>query len=648
MSENKKHDTKEDKPSEEIKEEKKNNLLPIIKPKEEDSPKDKKLLLNKRKRENVCRSCGANGLENYNFTNLENIFEFLLDNADKKLQSEFNDSVKKSNNNFNNFCKNCFMQKFINSSFKAFEDNNDSKQNKTDDEISNIKELFTNYVNVITLKIEEISDKFYRDSIETEQILNKTALQLMVNQKKQFQKFNDDMTSCKALLHKDRENFDNFKELIKSLTVNISEERSFFCNDNINHLNKYLSELRVRLNENNNNPENDKTSPKSSPSNKLKNLQKEKLINSNIGIIPSAKNNRNFLAQLNMRQNIHPYLYDNFSTDTYDAFRQNNNFSSDNQIQLIDEISLEGKPNPLKKKTKLPCVIESDNRYYDLNLKELNHVKQKNVLSMPGGLGGYPSKININPSLNQLKLQQQNQLTQKELLNPFPINIPGINPYAPKKQINDIYQNFFPGQPQLSLQNSFNNGLLQMQQLNPQQLCLQQSLGLDNSFNQGEPIPNIVPNPYQMNPNSQSLLQSQLMMNMPNQGNIPPNPYNLDRDLIMDHQKILSKIHAVNNVGPMNQAGLKMVKPNMSPNINPNLNPVLPQPINPATLNQSITPELASSLNQQIMMPNPLEPPISSGDFGITGINPIDSVFESIPGNQGAKPKEKNVLEEKK
>ncbi|MCQ2816532.1 MAG: hypothetical protein MJ252_04610 [archaeon] len=115
-------------------------------------------------------------------------------------------------------------------------------------EITLLKSFITNLSIYLKSKLEEISDNFYNNSLETEQLLNKMKLHLVNPSKRiQAQKLNDDMAKSKQNLLKDRENLMTFKDNVCSLIGDVEDERTFFHKETISSLNKFLKEQNTQI-----------------------------------------------------------------------------------------------------------------------------------------------------------------------------------------------------------------------------------------------------------------------------------------------------------------------------------------------------------------------------------------------------------------
>jgi len=156
---------------------------------------------------NKCNKCGKGQIKQINninelFTFLnEKIFKFPID-VDVIKQIYINISI-------NNLCEECLSKEIIfggiNNLLKKINHNNDD----------NFNFLSQNFINSFMKRLNNINESMIKNIIETEEVMNKMTLHLMLSKNKiQFQQFNEDMIICKNLLNIIREAYLNLYKSI--------------------------------------------------------------------------------------------------------------------------------------------------------------------------------------------------------------------------------------------------------------------------------------------------------------------------------------------------------------------------------------------------------------------------------------------------
>ena len=129
----------------------------------------------------------------------EEIFKCKIDKYIENLQKLYN------NIKINNLCKDCIIKEIliegVNNLIYKINNNNNEKI------INSISQFF---INSLIKRLEEINESMIKNEIETEEIMNKMTLYLMISYKNQFQQFNSNMNECKNHLKYNRDAYLKF------------------------------------------------------------------------------------------------------------------------------------------------------------------------------------------------------------------------------------------------------------------------------------------------------------------------------------------------------------------------------------------------------------------------------------------------------
>ena len=158
-----------------------------------------------------CKNCSQENLSNINnkLALFDYIFEyFLKDKVDNNIKNEivnlFNENDDDNVIDLTDLCNDCIIKKFLTGGFSELLKNNKEKsQIKIKENLSVITEsLYQIFINSFSKKLDELNENLVKNTIETENVINKMALILVENKcKMKFQEFNEEMNRCKILLH---------------------------------------------------------------------------------------------------------------------------------------------------------------------------------------------------------------------------------------------------------------------------------------------------------------------------------------------------------------------------------------------------------------------------------------------------------------
>ena len=158
-----------------------------------------------------CKNCSQETLSNINnkIALFDFIFEYLLnDKVDNNIKNEiinlYNENDDDNENDLSDLCNDCIIKKFLTGGFsELLNDNKEKSQIKIKENLSVITEsLYQIFINSFSKKLDELNENLVKNTIETENVINKMALILVENKcKMKFQEFNEEMNRCKILLH---------------------------------------------------------------------------------------------------------------------------------------------------------------------------------------------------------------------------------------------------------------------------------------------------------------------------------------------------------------------------------------------------------------------------------------------------------------
>ena len=158
-----------------------------------------------------CKNCSQENISNINnkLSLFEYIFEyFLKDKVDNNIRNDilnlFNENDEDNDIDLTDLCYDCIIKKFLTGGFTELLNNNKEKsQIKIKENLSVITEsLYQIFLNSYSKKLDELNENLVKNTIETENVINKMALILVENKcKMKFQEFNEEMNRCKILLH---------------------------------------------------------------------------------------------------------------------------------------------------------------------------------------------------------------------------------------------------------------------------------------------------------------------------------------------------------------------------------------------------------------------------------------------------------------
>ena len=158
-----------------------------------------------------CKNCLQEILSDINnkFSLFNYIFEyFSKEKIDNQIKNEiinlFSENNYESKVNLTDLCNDCIIKKFIKGGFtELFNNNNEKNKIKIKENLSVITEsLYQIFINSFIKKLDEINESLMKNTIETENVMNKMALNLVEKKYKiKFQEFNEEMNRCKLLLN---------------------------------------------------------------------------------------------------------------------------------------------------------------------------------------------------------------------------------------------------------------------------------------------------------------------------------------------------------------------------------------------------------------------------------------------------------------
>ena len=383
----------------------------------------------------------------------EEIFKCKIDKYIENLQKLYN------NIKINNLCKDCIIKEIliegVNNLIYKINNNNNEKI------INSISQFF---INSLIKRLDEINESMIKNEIETEEIMNKMTLYLMIYNKNQFQQFNSNMNECKNHFKYNRDAYLKLynsiieeNEILKK-TINIINNPVNITNEKIE---KFINQMKDIIgenisNSNDNNSQNNTTFLLSNPFNHINDLLSNDIKNpfqkSPFSISPSNNNNH-----LNLKNTINPL-------NTFDLPKDLNTINNNNSNSLSNNLFQSFNPNLLLDYSSLNC---NSNNFFSSIHDSLNNNQILNDFKINSNFSDNNNSQMINLPLNQfnqyfnmknLYIPPQIIDQNKQIQNNFNpklfgnINNESNNLLYGFKDVlnssNDLMQNFYDGNKQ--------------------------------------------------------------------------------------------------------------------------------------------------------------------------------------------------------